>query len=179
MKRYISMFLMIIICFVLQTTVFSKLKLTNVMPNLLIILTASSGYMYGKKLGLYTGFCCGAFIDLLYGDVVGISIFIFAFIGYMDGMANNLYFRDDISVPLIAIAGSDLAYGFMFYVCHFLMRGRLDIISYIIHVMIPEMIYTMVVGIIIYKFMYWLEGKMYPPEEVPLGKGEKAQSNTP
>ena len=59
------------------------------------------------------------------------------------------------------------------------MRGRLDIISYIIHVMIPEMIYTMVVGIIIYKFIYWLEGKMYPPEEVPLGKGEKAQSNTP
>lgn len=64
MKRYISMFLMIIICFVLQTTVFTKLKLTNIMPNLLVILTASSGYMYGKKLGLYTGFCCGAFIDL-------------------------------------------------------------------------------------------------------------------
>lgn len=173
MKRYISMFLMIIVCFVLQTTVFTKLKLTNIMPNLLVILTASSGYMYGKKLGLYTGFFCGAFIDLMYGDVVGISIFIFAFIGYMDGMANNLYFRDDISVPVIVIACSDLAYGVMFYVCNFLMRGRLDILSYMVHVMIPEMIYTMVVGIIIYKFMHWLEEKMYPPEEIPLAKGDK------
>ena len=175
MKRYISMFLMIIICFVLQTTVFTKLRLANVMPNLLVILTASSGYMYGKKLGLFTGFCCGAFVDLMYGDVVGICIFIFALIGYMDGRANNLYFKDDLSVPITAIACSDLAYGLMFYVCHFLMRGRLDVISYIVRVMIPEMIYTMVVGIILYKFLHWLEEKMYPPEEVPMAKGDKAQ----
>lgn len=173
MKRYISMFLMIIVCFVLQTTVFAKLKLTNIMPNLLVILTAASGFMYGRKLGIFSGFFCGVFIDLLYGDVVGISIFIFALIGYMNGAANKLYFKDDLTVPLAAIALSDIIYGILFYICNFLMRGRLDILSYVIHIIIPEMIYTVIIGIIIYKFMHWLEEKMYPPEEVPLGKGEK------
>lgn len=172
MKRYISMFLMIVVCFVLQTTVFANLKLTNIMPNLLVILTAASGFMYGRKLGIFTGFFCGAFTDLLYGDVIGIGIFIFVLTGYVNGMANKLYFKDDLAVPLMAIASSDLAYGLLFYICNFLMRGRLGILSYVVQVMIPEMIYTVVIGILIYKFMYWLEEKMYPPEEVPLGKGE-------
>lgn len=174
MKRYISVFLMIIVCFVLQTTIFRHLKLSNIMPNLLVILAAASGFMYGRKLGIFAGFCCGAWVDLIYGDVIGISIVIFVIIGYVNGMANKLYFKDDLSVPLCAIALSDLLYGVLYYICNFLLRGRLDVLSYLLQVMIPEMIYTVLVGVILYKFMRWLEEKMYPVQEVQLSKGEKS-----
>ncbi|HBI62733.1 MAG TPA: rod shape-determining protein MreD [Lachnospiraceae bacterium] len=173
MKRYISMFLLIIVCFLLQTSVFPHLKLTNVMPNLLVVITSAAGFMYGRKFGLFTGFLCGALIDLLYSSVAGVSIFIYVLIGYGNGMTNKLYFKDDFTIPLFALAVSDLAYGFLYYICYFLMRGRLEILSYLIQIMIPEMIYTIVLGILIYKFMHWLEEKMYPEQEVPLGKGEK------
>lgn len=175
MKRYISMFLMIIICFILQTSVFSNLKLTNIMPNLLIILTAASGCMYGRGLGMFTGFFCGLLADLFYGDIIGISIFIFVLTGYAAGMSHKLYIKEDLAVPLTVIAFSDLVYGFLYYICFFLLRGRLDILSYIMHVMIPEMFYTIIIGIIIYNFMRWLEEKMYPPEEIPLGNGEQTK----
>lgn len=173
MKRYISMFLLIIVCFLLQTSVFPHLKLTNVMPNLLVVITSAAGFMYGRKFGLFTGFLCGALIDLLYSSVAGVSIFIYVLIGYGNGMTNKLYFKDDFTIPLFALAVSDLAYGFLYYICYFLMRGRLEILSYLIQIMIPEMIYTIVLGILIYKFMHWLEEKMYPEQEVPLGRGEK------
>lgn len=173
MKRYISMFLLIIVCFLLQTSIFPHLKLTNIMPNLLVIVTAAAGFMYGRKLGIFTGFFCGAIIDLIYGSVVGICIFIYVLIGYGNGMANKLYFKDDLAVPLLAIAVSDLAYGFLYYICNFMLRGRLGIFSYLIQIMIPEMIYTIALGVFIYKFMHWLEEKMYPEQEVPLKKGEK------
>lgn len=173
MKRYISMFLMIIIGFLLQTTLFPHLKLTNIMPNLLVILTAAGGFMYGRKFGMFSGFICGLLLDLIYGDIVGICIFIYVLIGYGNGMLNKLYFKDDLTIPLLAIALSDLMYGFLYYICNFMMRGRLSIFSYVIKVMIPEMIYTIVLGILIYKFMHWLEEKMYPEEEVPLSKEEK------
>lgn len=173
MKRYISMFLLTIVCFLLQTSVFTHLKLTNVMPNLLVVITSAAGFMYGRKFGLFTGFFCGALFDLIYSSVVGVSVFIYVLIGYFNGMTNKLYFKDDLAIPLLALAVSDLAYGFLYYICYFLMRGRLEILSYLAQIMIPEMIYTTAVGIFIYKFMHWLEEKMYPEQEIPLGKGEK------
>ena len=70
-------------------------------------------------------------------------------IGYINGLANKLYFKDDLSIPLLAVGLSDLLYGLLYYICHYLLRGRFDVFFYIIHIMIPEMLYTVAVGIII------------------------------
>ena len=43
MKNYISMFIMIIVGFVLQTTIFRSLQIADVSPNILVILTAIAG----------------------------------------------------------------------------------------------------------------------------------------
>lgn len=173
MRRYISLFFLIILCFLLQTTIFDRLELSNIKPNLLIIVTAASGFMYGRKYGLFTGFLSGALIDLQYNEVVGICIFIFVLVGYGNGMANKLYFKDDLSIPLFAIAMSDLIYGMLYYVCYFLLRGRLEVFHYMVGIMLPEVLYTTLVGILFYKFIHWLEGKLYPPEEVPLKSPEE------
>ena len=49
---------MIIICFILQNTVFQALALASISPNLLVILTSSMGLMRGKKEGMLVGFFC-------------------------------------------------------------------------------------------------------------------------
>lgn len=172
MKRYISVFLLNIICFVLQTTVFQKLQLANVGPNFLVIITAASGFMYGRKLGMFSGVLGGLLMDTMYSSIIGLDILIYAYIGYLNGMANKLYFKEDLMIPLFAIAISDFAYGLMYYVCHFLLRGRLDIIYYLIHIIIPEMIYTMGVGVVLYMFMRWLEERLNPEEKVSLTERE-------
>lgn len=88
-------------------------------------------------------------------------------------MANKLYFKDDLSIPLLAIALSDIGYGALYYVCYFLLRGRLNFLPYLVDIIIPEMIYTIFIGVIFYKFIHWLDEKMYPEEEVPLKRGDK------
>ena len=50
----------------------------------------------------------------------------------------------------------------------FLLRGRLNIFLYLRNLILPEIIYTVVVGLVIYKIMHRIEDKMYPPVEVPL-----------
>lgn len=173
MKRYISMFLITIVCFIIQTTVMPRFELTHTMPNLLVIITAAAGFMHGRKFGMLTGVFAGILVDLMYSSVIGISISIYAMIGFGNGMANKLYYKDDLFIPLIAIACSDFVYGFLYYVCNFLMRGRLDFFSYMGNVIISEMIYTMLVGVFLYKFVLWLDEKMYPEKEVPLVKKER------
>lgn len=173
MKRYVSVFLLNVVCFILQTTIFQKMKLANVGPNILVIVTAASGFMYGRKLGMFSGVLGGLLMDTMYSGVIGLNILIYAVIGYLNGMANKLYFKEDLMIPLFAIVISDFLYGTMYYVCRFLLRGRLDLPYYLIHIIIPEMIYTMVVGVVLYIFMRWLEERMNPEEKVSLAQREE------
>ena len=69
MLRVLADFLMIIICFILQNTVFQALALASISPNLLVILTSSMGLMRGKKEGMLVGFFCGFLVDIFYGEI--------------------------------------------------------------------------------------------------------------
>ena len=71
MKRRIVLFIIITLCFVLQTTLFKTLSFANISPNLLIIAVSSFGFMRGKKEGLWVGFFCGLLIDIFCGNYIG------------------------------------------------------------------------------------------------------------
>ena len=86
MRRKIAVFLLIILCFILQNTVFQSLALASVSPNRLLVVTASFGRMRGEKEGLFTGFFCGMLLDIFYGRVLGFYALIYLFIGYGNGI---------------------------------------------------------------------------------------------
>ena len=56
MRRKAIEALLIIICFILQCTVFQALSLAGIVPNLLLIVTSSLGFMRGEKEGMAVGF---------------------------------------------------------------------------------------------------------------------------
>ncbi|MDE6851249.1 MAG: rod shape-determining protein MreD [Lachnospiraceae bacterium] len=173
MKHYISMFLLLIVCFLLQTTLFQYLKIANVLPNMVLVVTAVSGLMYGRKMGIFIGAVCGLLLDLLYGSVVGLSVLIYVLIGYGNGSANKIYIKDDYLIPLMSLVMSDLVYSLLYYGCNFLLRGRFHFLSYFMDIMMPEMIYTLLIGSVIYLLIKKIDGWIDPPVEVPL----KAKKN--
>ena len=59
MRRGAVMALLIIVCFILQSTVFQALSLAGISPNLLLIVTTSLGFLRGEKEGMAAGFFCG------------------------------------------------------------------------------------------------------------------------
>ncbi|MCI8995002.1 MAG: rod shape-determining protein MreD [Lachnospiraceae bacterium] len=152
MRRKLMVLLLIIVCFVLQNTVFQALALASVSPNLLLVVTASLGLMRGEKEGLLTGFFCGMLMDIFYGRILGFYALIYLFIGYGNGIFHRLYLDEDIKLPMVWIAFSDLAYGLLLYFFLFMFRGRFDFVYYLIHIIIPELIYTVVVTL----GLYWL-----------------------
>ena len=86
MKNYVSMFVMIIVGFILQTTLFRHLRIAGVSPNILVILTAIAGTMYGQYCGLFTGVISGLFVDMMFSSIIGVNIFIYAVIGFIIGI---------------------------------------------------------------------------------------------
>lgn len=168
MKRYLTIFVFIVVCFLLQTTLFTSLQIANLVPNLILVVTVSAGLLYGRKAGMFAGVICGLLVDLLYGSVVGVSVLMFTVIGYGCGAASKLYFEDDLIVPLAAIAASDFVYGLQYYALHFLLRGRLHLLFYIRSIILPEMIYTVILGALLFWLLRLIDRKLHPPVEVPL-----------
>ena len=95
MRKFLVTFIMIITCFLLQTTLFRYIAFGGVVPNLLMILTASTGIMRGEKEGLVTGFICGLLIDIFFGSFLGFYALIYMYIGFIDGVFNKIFFPEN------------------------------------------------------------------------------------
>lgn len=165
MKRFLLSVLLIILCFLLQTTIFQWLNFGGIVPNLLIILTASFGFMRGERTGLLFGFFCGLLIDIFFASVLGLNAMIYMYIGYGNGKFNRIFYPEDIKLPLILILVSDLIYGFLYYITLFLMRGRFNIGYYFMNIILPEMVYTILITLLLYPLILWLNNKLENSEK--------------
>lgn len=150
MRRKISVVLIIIICFLLQSTLFETLSFASILANLLIVVTASFGFMRGRKEGMFIGFFCGLLLDIFFGSMIGLYALIYMYIGYVNGFFQKIFFPDDVKLPMLLIAGSDLAYNLLIYFFLFLFRRQFSIGYYMLHIIIPELVYTLLVSVLLY-----------------------------
>lgn len=165
MRRLIVSIILIITCFLLQTTVFKGLAFGGIVPNLLIVLTASFGFMRGECTGLFVGFFCGLLSDIFFGNVLGLNAMIYMYIGYTNGKFNRIFFPDDIKLPLLLIFLSDLAYGFLYYITLFLMRSRFQVVYYFLHIILPEIVYTLFMTLLLYPLILKINKRLEDSEQ--------------
>lgn len=85
MRRKITVFFIITICFLLQCTMFQALSIASISPNLLIVVTSAFGFMRGRKEGMWIGFFSGLLLDIFFGSVIGFYALVYACIGYVNG----------------------------------------------------------------------------------------------
>ncbi len=169
MKKILTVAALIWVFFLLQTSVCPWIAFGSIKPNLLVILVASIGFMEGSKAGMWTGFACGLWQICLRqtasasfpqngatGDLLGFYALLFLYVGYLCGQANRLFYPEDIKLPLMMITAADLCVNFVCYLIMFLMRARLDIGYYLLHIILPEAVYTIVVAFIFYPLLLLL-----------------------
>ena len=150
MRRKIVLFIIVTVCFLLQTTIFPSLTFANIAPNLLLIVAASFGLMRGKKEGLWIGFFCGLLIDIFCGFYLGVYALLYMYIGYINGMFQKRFYPDELRLPMVMIGASDLIYNLVIYCFMSLMRRRFHFGYYLTSVILPEFVYTMVITIFLY-----------------------------
>ena len=125
--KYILVVLAIVIVgFLLQTTVFPHMELAGVTPNIMVIIITSYGLMRGRKQGMIIGFCSGLILDFFSGTTFGLYAILYLYLGFLWSVQKRSSFGDDIKLPLAVIGLSDLIYGIVVFVVLFLFRGRYD-----------------------------------------------------
>ena len=138
MKRKIIVILTVIICFLLQSTIFKFLSFASISPNLLIIVTSSFGFMRGKKEGMV--------------------------------IFRKMFFPEDIKLPMILISASDVICNLFVYFFLFLFRRKFAFDYYLIHIIIPELVYTILVTIFLYFVLLKINQKLEMTEKRSTGK---------
>lgn len=143
--------LFMILAFTIQSCIFPLLPFMSASPNLLLILTFSFGFIYGKEAGMLYGLVAGILLDLFYSGPFGFYTLLFVYIGYVNGICTKYYYEDYITLPLILSIVNELVYNTYIYVLRFLIRNRMDIIYYIREIVIPETIFTVVTTLLLYR----------------------------
>lgn len=170
MRRKIVVFIIIVLCFLLQSTLFQAWAFASISPNLLIVVTSSFGFMRGRKEGMWIGFFCGLLLDIFFGSVIGFYALVYMYIGYLNGFFRKRFFPEDIKLPIILISASDLAYSLMVYLFLFLLRRKFQFPYYLLHIILPELVYTIVVTVFLYFIILKINQKLEEIERRSAGK---------
>ncbi len=150
-KQLLINIVILVLAFTVQNCVFPLLPFLAAVPNLLLILTFSFGFIYGKRAGMLYGFISGLMLDLFYSGPFGFYTLIYIYIGYFNGIFTKYYYEDYITLPLILSVLNSLGYCLYIYVFRFLIRGRLDLPYYFRNLMLPEIIFTAVTTLLVYR----------------------------
>jgi rod shape-determining protein MreD len=81
-------------------------------------------------------------------------------VGFLNGYLRKIFFPEDWKLPFASIAISDLVKNLGIYLVMFLLRGRFDFLYYLLNIILPEIVYTLVVSIVIYPVFLKLNKKL-------------------
>jgi rod shape-determining protein MreD len=114
--RVMRLALLVLIAVVLQTTVFSELRLWGGGILLGLLLTIAVAFICGSNTGAIFGFICGVVFDLfLTNTPVGLSALSYSLTGYVMGYFEGSMLRSSLLVtPIFAAGGS--AFGMLVFV---------------------------------------------------------------
>ena len=75
----------------------------------------------------------------------------------------------DIKMPVLLIAFSDLVYDLVVYLFQFFLRGRISLFFYLRRIIIPEVIYTALITLVVYRLLLALNHKLEKAEQRSVG----------
>lgn len=149
----------IVASFMVQNNLFAASNLIDTVPNLLLIVTFTFGFLRGKTDGMLIGFLSGLLLDSFFGETLGFYALVYMVIGYGNGLLGQVFYTEFINMPVVLCILSDFLFNLIIYFFDFLMRGKLDIFSYMRQVVLPEIVYTVLLTLVLYKFLRFLNTK--------------------
>ena len=156
MIRIAVIFLELILCFIMQSTVMPAISLAGVVPDLLLIVIITVAYTRGRIAGMFTGFAAGLLTDVCFHEIVGVCALLYLCIGYVAGYSQKIYDERDYVFPMLMTAVGEFLYSFAYYVIYFLLRSKTEFGYYFVHIILPRMVYTILAAVLLYPLFHWI-----------------------
>ncbi len=156
LKNIAAAALSIACAYLLQMTVGPWIRLGYAVPNLMIAAVATYGLILGNVPGMLVGFAGGFLLDCADPSLFGIQTLLYMLLGYASGAFRRFFYGEGIRLPLALICSSDFLYNTVLYLGRLLLHMDTSYVFYLFHLILPEVIYTAIAGIIFYRGVYAL-----------------------
>jgi rod shape-determining protein MreD len=165
--RRIRLVLVVISLVVLQTTVFTHLRVFGAIPDLCLVGTVAMAYEQGPVSGALFGFASGLAIDLFLSTPLGLSALAFALTGYAVGVFQSGLIREGRGIaPILGGVGALLGNGIFLLVGG--LSGHDELFAlHNLQIVIVAAIYAAAVAYAVFPFVRWAAGadtdRAWPP----------------
>ena len=161
--RILCSALIIFVNFILQTTLFPLLAVRGIFPNTALIIVTSYALLRGSKEGAVMGGFTGLMMDIFFSKMIGFYTLLYLGIGLLFGRSQKNFYRENYILPIIFCAVSTVMYQAVLYIVGFVFRGEGNLLYFLFSVLGPELVYTAIVTILVYRILFgineWLELK--------------------
>ncbi|HEY6568481.1 MAG TPA: rod shape-determining protein MreD [Actinomycetota bacterium] len=152
-RRVLAIIAIVVTALLLESTVFSDLKLLGVRPELMYLVTIVIAILEGPREGMVVGFAGGMAQDFLLNQPKGITALTLTLLGYAAGLARQYIVSSSPLLPTILVAAGTAA-GVAFYQIVAFLLGQLDEpLSYAIRVTLLTAVYGAILTPIVYPIL--------------------------
>lgn len=162
----LALVLIIIINFILQTTIVPYFGILGIVPNTSLIIVVIIAILNGKRVGAISGLIIGLLQDVMFTMPIGINPFIYFFAGHFIGMTENKLSRESILLPISMTILSTIGYHIFYYLFTFFLGYEISIVKIMKDIVIVETIYNTLLSIVLFKLL----SKFFHAPSIRFGK---------
>lgn len=126
MRRALSWAAVILTALLLQSTIFSQIKLFDAKPELMFLITIVLAMLEGPAAGASGGFAAGMAQDFLLNHPKGITALTLTLLGYAVGTIRQYIATPSPALPVLLVTGAT-AVGMLFHGVVLFLLGQLDV----------------------------------------------------
>lgn len=166
MKKIGIVAFLVVSTYFLQTGLFTWLAINQIKPNFIIATVVLVAFLRGEYYGLAFGAPLGLLLDIFFSPVgLGPNFFLYGLIGLIAGKTYYVFSKENFMFPLLMIGVADMAYNIIIYLVAYLLRGNTRFFYFLFHIILPEAIYTILVGALIYRLYVFINVKILMVEK--------------
>lgn len=145
--------LIIIVNFILQSTLLQFTKVLNVVPNTSLILVVCFAINTSKNKSALIGFVIGILQDIIFGKFIGLNALIYMLAAYVIANINKNVFKENLAIPFIFTALTTILYygiGFLFI---YFLGYKIEFLNIFKNMLIIELVYNSILSFFIYIYV--------------------------
>ncbi|QEK12305.1 rod shape-determining protein MreD [Crassaminicella thermophila] len=159
--NFFIVLLIIIINFLIQSTLLQHFRILGILPNTSLIIVVAFSILWGKKRGALIGFFTGLLQDILLGSMIGANALIYLLIGYNTGVFEKNIYKDNYLTPVFFVVISTAIYHLIYYVIMYMTYNQVSLFFIFRRIAMLEIIYNSILSILIYKLLYNFNKRSY------------------
>lgn len=155
MNRRVGWLIVVILAALLQTTWPEALKLQDVLPDFILLLTVFFALNYGEEIAMYTGVIGGLYQDTASNKILGHHVICLIIVGYVVGRMSNRLITDHPAIKGGIVLLAAIVHGLLFTFIAFVQDPSIGAMYTIATSVVPGAFYTAVLTPLVFMVLGW------------------------